>query len=101
MRIRQIFAAIKSRKQFKKELTPLQIKRLRKCSSCPFLSSNKKQKTFKDNLMLFLNKSLNYIFRIPNVKNTDICTDCGCDVVFKSTQEAEDLICQQKEWDNL
>jgi hypothetical protein len=101
MKIKQIFAAIKTRKEFKEELTELQIKRLKECSKCPFLSSNKKKKNLKDKWMLFLNKALNFIFRIPNVKDTDICTDCGCDVIFKSTQEAEDLICQQKKWNNL
>lgn len=101
MKIKQIFAAIKTRKEFKEELTELQIKRLKECSECPFLSSNKKKKSLKDKWMLFLNKALNFIFRIPNVNDTDICTDCGCDVIFKSTQEAEDLICQQKKWDNL
>ncbi len=95
--IKKIKAAFKSRLEYKKELTELQKKRLIACKICPFNSDNKKNKTFKDKSYMFLNKVLNFLCGV-SVTEHAVCLDCGCGIIFKSTQEAEDLICQKDKW---
>lgn len=98
--IKKIKASIQSRREAQEELTELQLKRINVCKSCPFNSDNKKVKTFKDLSFIFLNKILNIIFRVK-VSEDAVCTDCGCNIIFKSTQTDKDLICQQNKWNNL
>lgn len=95
--IKKIKAAFKSRLEYKKELTDLQNKRLKVCKTCPFNSDNKQNKTIKEKFFMFLNKTLNFICRV-SVTEESVCLDCGCQIVFKSTQEAKDLICQKGKW---
>lgn len=95
--IKKIKAAFKSRLEYKKELTELQKKRLPICKTCPFNSDNKQNKTVKEKGYLVLNKFLNFICGVSVTENA-VCLDCGCNIIFKTTQEAEDLICQKGKW---
>lgn len=98
--IKKIKAAFKSRLEHKKELTDLQKKRLAVCKTCPFNSENKDKKTRKEKFFMFLNKTLNFICGV-SVTEEAVCLDCGCQIFFKSTQEAKDLICQKGKWNNI
>lgn len=93
--IRNLIKAVKSRREYKKERTELQIKRLNKCKNCPINSDNKKSKSFKDNFYILLNKILDFIIRVEANENS-ICTDCGCNLIHKTSIKEE--VCPQKEW---
>lgn len=98
--IKKIKTAFKSRLEYKKDLTELQIKRLNICKGCPFNSDNKKEKTTKEKIYMILNKFLNFICRV-SVTEDSVCNKCGCQIVFKSTQTDEDLLCPLGKWKNL
>ncbi len=95
--IKKIKAAFKSRLEYKKELTELQKKRLLVCKTCTFNSDNKQNKTVKEKFYMLLNKALNFLCGV-SVTEKSVCLDCGCQIVFKTTQEAKDLICQKGKW---
>jgi len=92
--------AIKSRKEYQKKLTPLQKRRLNICRECPLNSDNKEQLTLLDTFKMRLNKILNFIMNV-SVDDDSICTSCGCNLIFKSSQEDPENMCPLKKWDNL
>lgn len=92
--------AIKSRREYQKTLTKLQKDRLSICRVCPLNSDNKSQLTFKDECKMFLNKVLNFIMRV-SVDDNSICTSCGCNLIFKSSQEDPENMCPEEKWNNI
>lgn len=94
---KNIVVAVKSRCDYKKERTEEQKRRLKICEACPLNSNNKEQLKIKDKVMMFLNKALNWIMGVE-VDDEAICTDCGCNLIHKSTQEDVELKCPQKKW---
>jgi len=94
---KNIVVAVKSRREYKKERTEEQKRRLKICETCPLNSNNKEQLRTKDKVMMFLNKLLNWFMGVE-VDDEAICTDCGCNLIHKSTQEDVELKCPQKKW---
>lgn len=94
------YLAIKSRLEYKKILTEKQKARLAICKDCPLNSDNKEQLTLLDNFKLRLNKILNFLTSV-SVDDNSICTSCGCNLIFKSSQEDPENMCPLKKWDNL
>jgi protein-arginine kinase activator protein McsA len=92
--------AIKSRREYQKTLTNLQKKRLKVCKGCPTNSDNKEQLTFEDKAKMFFNKLLNFIMMV-SVDDDSICTNCGCNLIFKSSQEDPENMCPEGKWDSL
>ena len=92
--------AIKSRKEYNENLTPLQKKRLSICKNCPLNSDNKEQLTLLDSFKIRLNKILNFFMQV-DVDDNSICTDCGCNLIFKSSQEDPENMCPLNKWNNL
>jgi hypothetical protein len=92
--------AIKSRREYQKTLTTLQKKRLKICKGCPTNSDNKAQLTFEDKVKMFFNKFLNFIMMV-SVDDDSICTNCGCNLIFKSSQEDPENMCPEGKWNNL
>ena len=92
--------AIKSRREHKGVLTPLQKKRLAICKDCPLNSDNKEQLSLMDTLKMRLNKMLNFIMNV-SVDDNSICTSCGCNLIFKSSQKDPENMCPLKKWDNI
>jgi hypothetical protein len=92
--------AIKSRREYQKTLTTLQKKRLKICKGCPTNSDNKSQLTFEDKVKMFFNKLLNFIMMV-SVDDDSICTNCGCNLIFKSSQEDPENMCPEGKWNNL
>lgn len=98
--LNKIRLAIKSRKEYQKTLTELQKKRLKVCKVCPTNSDNKSQLTFEDKVKMAMNKTLNFIMRV-SVDDDSICTNCGCNLIFKSSQEDPENMCPEGKWNNL
>lgn len=94
------YLAIKSRKEYTKDLTPLQKRRLSICKDCPLNSDNKEQLNLMDTFKIRLNKVLNFLMGI-SVDDNSICTYCGCNLIFKSSQEDPENLCPLKKWDKL
>lgn len=92
--------AIKSRLEYKKELSEIQLKRLNVCNGCPFNSDNKEEKTVKDKSFINLNKLLDFLFNIKTTEDA-ICLQCGCNLVHKSSQEQKSDWCNLGKWDNI
>ena len=63
------------------------IKRLKTCEGCIFNSKNKKDKTFKEKVLYFLN------FFNP------FCTLCGCEIKAKASEIREK--CEINKWENI
>jgi hypothetical protein len=95
--LRILKAALESRKNYKKEVTQEQKKRLDICKICPLNSNNVEQKRFKDKVMMLLNNFLNFIYGVE-VDDEAICTKCSCQLIHKSTQTEEELKCPLKKW---
>ena len=95
--LRKLKAAIQSRREYKKERTEEQKRRLEICKKCPFNSNNVKQLKNKDKVAIQFNKFLNFIFGVE-VDDEAICTKCGCNLIHKSTQTEEELKCPEKKW---
>ena len=89
--------AVETRKTYKKELTELQIKRMKICSTCPLNSANKDRKTLKEIFMVYLNKLFDVALGVYG-NSEDICTDCGCNIEHKATQTEKELICRLGKW---
>lgn len=89
--------AIKSRRGYKKTLTDTQKERLAICKDCPLNSDNKELLTLLDTFKLRLNKILNFIMGV-SVDKDSICTSCGCNLIFKSSQEDPENKCPLKKW---
>jgi protein-arginine kinase activator protein McsA len=89
--------AIEARKNYKKEVTEEQKIRLEICRTCPLNSNNVEQNKFKDKVMLFLNNFLNFIYGVE-VDEDAICTECGCQLIHKSTQTEVELKCPLEKW---
>lgn len=98
--LNKIRLAIKSRREYQKTLTELQKKRLKICEVCPTNSDNKSQLTFEDKVKMAMNKTLNFIMRV-SVDDDSICTNCGCNLIFKSSQEDPENMCPEGKWNNL
>ena len=96
---KKAYLAIKSRKEYKKTLTDKQKSRLAICKDCPFNSDNKEQLNLIDTFKLRLNKILNFIMSV-SVDDDSICTICGCNLIFKSSQEDPENMCPLKKWEN-
>lgn len=92
--------AIKSRKEHQGILTPLQKTRLDICKDCPLNSDNKEQLNLMDSLKMRLNKILNFIMNV-SVDSDSMCTSCGCNLIFKSSQEDPENMCPLGKWNNL
>lgn len=92
--------AIKSRREYNKTLTPLQKKRLSICRECPLNSDNKEQLTLLDTFKVRLNKMLNFFMGVI-VDDDSICTSCGCNLIFKSSQDTPENMCPLEKWNNL
>lgn len=95
--LKNIKAIINSRREYNKELTEEQKKRLKICAVCPNNSKNQVKKTLRVRFMIIINKILDLIFEVDG-NEEDICTKCGCNLRHKSTQEAEELKCPDKKW---
>jgi hypothetical protein len=91
--------AIKSRREYQKKLTPLQKSRLAICKDCPLNSDNKDDLTLLDSFKMRLNKILNFLMNV-SVDDDSICTSCGCNLIFKSSQKDPENMCPLKKWDN-
>lgn len=89
--------AIKSRLEYQKTLTTLQKKRLEICRVCPLNSDNKKQLSLSDSFKMMLNKILNFVMNV-SVDDNSICTSCGCNLIFKSSQKDPENMCPLKKW---
>jgi len=92
--------AIKSRREYNKTLTTLQKKRLSVCGKCPHNSDNKEYLTVLDRLKLLMNNIFNAIMGIY-IEEEAVCTLCGCNLIFKSSQEDPSNFCDEGKWDNL
>ena len=92
--------AITSRYNYNKDLTDLQKIRLEVCRTCPHNSDNVKHVYFIHKVYLRLNKLLNNIFGLSATENS-ICTLCGCNLIFKSSQEDKSDWCEVGKWDNI
>lgn len=90
--------AIKSRIEHNKNLTDLQKSRLAVCRECPLNSDNKEQLTLLDSFKMRLNKVLNFIMNV-SVDDNSICTFCGCNLIFKSSQKDPENMCPLKKWE--
>jgi len=95
--IKSLKAAIKSRRNFKTDITAEQMQRLKICAQCPFNSNNKEQKSIKDRFYILFNNILNLFWGIV-VDDDSTCVKCGCQLIHKTTQEDEDLKCPLKKW---
>jgi hypothetical protein len=91
--------AIVSRKNHKKTLTELQKSRLSICKDCPLNSANKEQLNLLDTLKIRLNKVLNFLMNV-SVDDDSICTSCGCNLIFKSSQKDPENMCPLNKWNN-
>jgi protein-arginine kinase activator protein McsA len=89
--------AIKSRLEYQKTLTTLQKKRLEICRVCPLNSDNKKQLSLSDSFKMTLNKILNFVMNV-SVDDNSMCTSCGCNLIFKSSQKDPENMCPLKKW---
>ena len=89
--------AVKSRLEYKKDLTEEQKRRLSICKVCPYNSDNKKELKFKDIVMIYLNRIINFILRV-HVTEEAICTLCGCQLIHKSSQEDNEHKCELGKW---
>jgi hypothetical protein len=98
--INKAWLPIKSRLDYKGELTDLQKKRLKVCSGCPHNSDNKGVKSLGDRLKIMLNQTLNF-FTGVNATDESVCLLCGCQLIFKSSQQDKENMCELKKWDNL
>lgn len=94
-----LYLAIKSRLEYKKTLSEKQKIRLSICKDCPLNSDNKEQLTLLDTFKLRINKILNFLLRV-SVDDNSICTYCGCNLIFKSSQEAPENMCPLNKWEN-
>jgi hypothetical protein len=92
--------AIKSRREYQKTLTPLQKSRLEFCKECPLNSDNKEQLSLLDTFKMRLNKILNFLMNV-SVDDDSICTSCGCNLIFKSSQKDPENMCPLEKWNNL
>lgn len=92
--------AIKSRREYQKTLTLLQKSRLEICRECPLNSDNKEQLSLLDTFKMRLNKILNFLMNV-SVDDNSICTSCGCNLIFKSSQKDPENMCPLKKWDEL
>ena len=92
--------AIKSRLEYQKTLTQLQKSRLEFCKECPLNSDNKEQLSLLDTFKMRVNKILNFLMNV-SVDDDSICTSCGCNLIFKSSQKDPENMCPLKKWDNL
>lgn len=87
--------AIKSRSEFKENLTESQQERLKVCHTCKYNSKNQVKKTVKVRIMIIINKLLDIIYGIDNDEE-NICTKCGCNLKHKTSQEEEK--CPEELW---
>jgi protein-arginine kinase activator protein McsA len=94
------YLAIKSRAEHNGKLTEQQKKRLSVCKECPLNSDNKDQLTLLDTFKIRINKILNFFMRV-SVTDDSICTSCGCNLVFKSSQQDPENMCPLDKWNNL
>jgi protein-arginine kinase activator protein McsA len=92
--------AIKSRREHNGKLTEQQKIRLSVCKDCPLNSDNKEQLTLLDTFKIRLNKILNFFMSV-SVDDDSVCTSCGCNLVFKSSQQDPENMCPLGKWDNL
>ena len=97
---KKVSLAIRSRREHNKNLTELQKLRLSICKDCPLNSDNKEQLTLLDTFKMRLNKMLNFIMQV-SVDSDSICTHCGCNLIFKSSQEDTENMCPLDKWNNL
>lgn len=98
---KKAYLAIKSRAEHSNNnLTELQKKRLNVCKDCPLNSSNIEKLNLADTLKVRANKVLNFLMGVI-VDDNSICTECGCNLIFKSSQEDSENMCPLKKWDNL
>lgn len=61
--------------------------RLEICSTCPLNSKNKEDKSIKY-----------YLLSLLNLRN-DFCTDCGCELTAKASEEMEE--CPKGKWKQI
>jgi len=92
--------AIKSRREYQKTLTPSQKSRLAICKDCPLNSDNKNELSLLDSFKMRLNKILNFLMNV-SVDDDSICTSCGCNLIFKSSQKDPENMCPLDKWNNL
>jgi hypothetical protein len=91
--------AVKSRLEHREKLTDLQKSRLIICRDCPLNSDNKEELTLVDIFKIRINKILNFIMSV-SVTDDSICTHCGCNLIFKSSQQDPENMCPLEKWDN-
>lgn len=94
------YLAIKSRLEYKEDLTEIQKKRLSICKSCPLNSDNKLDLSIIETMMFRANKILNFIMGVK-VTEDAICTVCTCNLIFKSSQEDQENMCPEGKWNNI
>lgn len=94
------YLAIKSRMEYDGKITEQQKKRLSVCRDCPLNSDNKEQLTLLDTFKIRINKMLNAIMKV-SVNDDSVCTSCGCNLIFKSSQQDKENMCPLGKWDNL
>jgi hypothetical protein len=92
--------AIKSRLEYKGILTDTQKERLSICEGCPLNSDNKEQLTLVDTFKMRINKVLNFLTGV-SVDDDSICTSCGCNLIFKSSQNDPENMCPEGKWGNI
>lgn len=98
--LNKIRLAIKSRLEYRGTLTEQQKERLRICEGCPLNSDNKEHLTLMDTLKMRMNKILNFLMSV-SVDEDSICTSCGCNLIFKSSQNDPENMCPEGKWNNL
>jgi len=98
--ISKIWLPVKSRLEYKGELTELQKERLKICGKCPHNSDNKEAKTLLDRLKIMANQTLNILTGV-SISKDSVCLQCGCELVFKSSQEDQENMCPLGKWNNI
>ena len=89
--------AILSR-MFPQSTTPQYAKdRLLICKDCLYNSLNFNNYSFLQKVKLYLNKVLDFIFRVKGFKGVCLHPDCGCNLVKKAEHPLEE--CPMNKWE--
>ena len=94
---RKISRALLSRMFPQKETPQYALDRLKICKYCFYNSLNFNEYTKIQKIKLYLNKVLDYVFRVKNFVGVCLHVDCGCNLRKKS--EWFDETCPEGKWE--
>lgn len=95
--LRKISRAILSRMFPQKETPQYALDRLKICKYCFYNSLNFNEYTKIQKLKLYLNRVLDYIFRVDQFKGVCLHRDCGCNIRKKAEWHSE--VCPDGKWE--